>query len=464
MATNYRVGWRRDYWQERHSRLSETTRFLLRLSADDPVAGTDEVCFAGRMNFKVPRVEDYEPLVGAKTVARLLEKAKRLAGFHVTHINSTYYGGGVAELLSTLTLLLNGLGIRTGWRVLQGAPDFFGITKHMHNALQGMPFEFTALKQRIYEEVVFQNSVRNHFNHDMVIVHDPQPLPLIAHYEKNSPWVWRCHIDLSNPHPVLWDYLAGFVERYDAAIFSIKEYTQELNIPQIFILPAIDPFSTKNRELSEEEMNGRLAHYNIPTDLPLVVQVSRFDPWKDPKGVIEAFKLARQETPATLVLLGNFASDDPEGAEIYQDLCMCREERILILPNGDDTALVNTLQRKAAVVIQKSLREGFGLTVTEAMWKGTPVIGGNVGGIRYQIRDGVNGFLTSSVEETAQRLVQLLRDPPARQEMGRRAKETVRERFLMTRYLEQYLDLFGSFEACFRYKGATATRVISEKV
>lgn len=406
------------------------------------------------MDFRVPRVEDYQPLVGSENVERILAKARRFCGFRVTHINSTYYGGGVAELLSTLTLLLNGMGIQAGWRVLQGVPDFFGITKNMHNALQGKPFEFTPLKQRIYEEIVFQNSIRNHLNHDMVIVHDPQPLALIAHYEKRSPWIWRCHIDLSNPHRGLWQYLSQFIERYDAAIFSIKEYAQQLKIPQIFVLPAIDPFSSKNRELSEETMKERLAHYDIPTDLPLVVQVSRFDPWKDPKGVIEAFKMARTETPATLVLLGNFASDDPEGARIYEDLLKCREERIFILPNGDDTALVNTLQRKAAVVLQKSLREGFGLTVAEAMWKGTPVIGGNVGGIRYQIQDGINGFLVSSPQEAGQRIVQLLKEPQKRKDMGRLAKESVREKFLMTRYLERYLDLFGAFEARFHYKGA----------
>lgn len=406
-----------------------------------------------KVEHKLTRVEDYEPLIGPETVDRLLDKARKLYGFHVTHFNSTYYGGGVAELLSSLTLLLNGLGIRAGWRVLQGAPDFFGITKNMHNALQGRPFEFTPLKQRIYENIVYENSVRNHLDHDMVMIHDPQPLPLIVHYKKMCPWIWRCHIDLSNPHRDLWRYLSQFVEQYDAAIFSIKEYTQSLAIPQIIILPAIDPFSSKNCELTEEEMTGRLAHYNIPTDLPLVAQISRFDPWKDPKGVIQAFQIARRETPATLVLLGNFASDDPEGAQIYESLLESRDERVLILPNGDDTALVNTLQRKAAVVVQKSLREGFGLTVTEAMWKATPVIGGNVGGIRYQIQDGVNGFLVSSVEETAGRIVQLLKNPKERDELGARAKETVRERFLMSRYLEQHLDLFTAFEAKFRYKG-----------
>jgi trehalose synthase len=408
------------------------------------------------MTYRTPRIEDYEPLVGAATVERILAKAKGLAGFHVTHINSTYYGGGVAELLSSLTLLLNGLGIQAGWRVLQGSPDFFGITKRMHNALQGMPFRFTHLKREIYESVIFQNSLRNHFHHDMIMVHDPQPLPLIAHYRKKCPWVWRCHIDLSRTHAELWAYLRGFVDQYDAVVFSTKESAPKTRPPQLFFLPAIDPFTRKNQELTRAEMDERLAHYNIPTDRPIVAQVARFDPWKDPIGVIEAFKLARREVDATLVLLGNFASDDPEGAAIYESLLRCRDERILILPNGDDTALVNTLQRRATVVLQKSIREGFGLTVTEAMWKGTPVIGGNVGGIRYQIQDGVNGFLVSSPRECAQRIVQLLKNRPLRERLGRAATDTVRERFLMPRYLEQHLDLFQSFEPSFRYVSSIA--------
>ncbi len=270
------------------------------------------------MNYKLIKVEDYAPFIGDAAVERILSKAARLRGFHVTNINSTYYGGGVAELLSSLTLLMNGLGIRAGWRVLQGSPDFFGITKKMHNALQGMPLEFSRIKREIYENVVFQNSIRNHLDHNLVLVHDPQPLPLICHYKKQAPWVWRCHIDISHPHAQLWAYLRRFVEQYDAVIFSTPEYSQKLPIPELFFLPAIDPFTTKNRRLTEKEMNGRLAHYNIPTDLPLVVQVSRFDPWKDPAGVIRAFKLARKQVDCTLVLLGNFASDDPEGAQIYE--------------------------------------------------------------------------------------------------------------------------------------------------
>src|SRR5438874_2912319 len=197
--------------------------------------------------------------------------------------------------------------------------------------------------------------------------------------------------------------------------------------PQHVFMPAINPFNIKNRQLSDKEIDERLAHYKIPTDLPLVVQISRFDPWKDPKGVVEAFKRARKEVDATLVLLGNFATDDPEGREIFESLCACQDERILILTSGDDTALVNALQTRAAVVLQKSLREGFGLTVAEAMWKGTPVIGGNVGGIRYQIEDGVNGFLVSSVDETAERMVEIINNEELRDEMGRKAQETVRK-------------------------------------
>lgn len=398
---------------------------------------------------KLVQIEDYEQFVGAESVERVREKAKALQDLRVAHVNSTYYGGGVAELLSSLTLLMSSVGIKTEWRVIQGAPDFFSVTKKMHNALQGGQINLSELKREIYEGVVWENAVRNHLDHDRVIIHDPQPLPMIGHYEKKGPWIWRCHVDLTEPNRELWEYLAPFVEKYDAAILSLQEYRQELVTPQMFFMPAIDPFSIKNSPLSEEERQARLDYYDIPTDLPLVVQVSRFDRWKDPEGVIEAFKLARGEIDATLVLLGNIATDDPEGEEVYQSLLGCQDERIIILAR-QDTALVNALQSRAAVVLQKSIREGFGLTVTEAMWKGTPVIGGNVGGIRYQIEDGVNGFLVSSVEEAAQRMVQLIADEGLRERIGQRAKETVRERFLMIRLLEQYLDLLGSFETIYR--------------
>ncbi len=400
---------------------------------------------------RLVRVEDYEPYIGAEAVERLLVKAARLRDLHIVHVNSTYYGGGVAEILSSLTLLCNGAGIRTGWRVIQGRPDFFSITKKFHNALQGAEINFTELKRNIYEEVVYENAARMHFDHDVVFVHDPQPLPLIRHYRKKSPWIWRCHVDLTAPNREVWDYLRGFIERYDVVVLHLPEYAQRLRVPQRFIPPAIDPFAAVNKELSEAEIRDRLEHYGIPTDLPLVVQISRFDPWKDPHGVIRAFKLARREVDATLVLLGNVATDDPEGQEVFHSLMCCREERIIIL-SVQDSALVNALQRTAAVVLQKSLREGFGLTVTEAMWKGAAVVGGNVGGIRHQIEDGVNGFLVDSVEQAAERIVQLIRDPDLRRRLGEAARRTVKERYLMTRLMEDHLDLISSFEAQFRLR------------
>lgn len=401
---------------------------------------------------KLVRVEDYESFVGPKTIERISKKAKSLQHLHVANVNSTYYGGGVAELLTSLTLLMNSVGIKTGWRVIQGAPDFFSITKKMHNALQGGDINLSDRKMEIYEEIINENAIRNHLDsHNMVIIHDPQPLPMINHYKKNGPWIWRCHVDLTNPNRALWNYLVPFIEKYDAIIFSIKDYKKKLKTPQVFFMPAIDPFSILNREMNEKEIKERLNHYNIPTDLPLIVQISRFDRWKDPEGVIKAFRIARKEVDCTLVLLGNVATDDPEGMEVYESLLDCREERIIILSH-QDTALVNALQRRATVVLQKSIREGFGLTVAEAMWKGAAVIGGNVGGIRYQIRNGVNGFLVSSVEEAAARMVQLIKDRKLRQRMGQKAKETVRKKFLLTRYLEQYLDLFSSFETIYRLK------------
>src|SRR5438552_3594360 len=224
---------------------------------------------------RIHQIEDYERFVGAETIDRIHKKAEPLRGLHVAHINSTYYGGGVAELLSSLTLLMASTGIKTGWRAIHGPPDFFSITKKMHNALQGEAINLTEMKRNIYEEVIYENAVRNNLDHNFVIIHDPQPLPMINHYRKAGPWIWRCHLDLTNPNRELWNYLVRFVEKYDAVILTLKEYAQELAIPQLFFMPAIDPFTITNRELSETEINGRVARYEIPTDLPLVVQIAR---------------------------------------------------------------------------------------------------------------------------------------------------------------------------------------------
>ena len=400
---------------------------------------------------RIVHVDQYKKLVGTETIERLKKKAKPLRDMHIVNVNSTYYGGGVAQILAPLSLLMNSLGMKVGWRVIYGSPDFFSVTKKIHNALQGGKINLSRRKMDLYEQIVYENSIRNHLDHDMVIVHDPQPLPIINHYRRKGPWIWRCHIDLTSPHEKLWNYLAQFVEKYDAVILSSEDYAQNLKTPQLYFMPAIDPFSITNRDLTSKEIDERLRYYHIPTDLPLVVQVSRFDRWKDPEGVIKAFKIVRKEVKCTLVLLGNVATDDPEGSQVYQSLLDNREERIIIL-SCQDGALVNALQRKADIVVQKSIREGFGLTVTEAMWKGTAVVAGNVGGIRYQIEDGLNGFLVSSVEETAKRIIELLGDPDLREKLGEKARETVRKKFLLTRYLEQYLDLFNSFDTVYRLK------------
>src|SRR6059058_2197729 len=285
--------------------------------------------------YRITQIEDYGPLVGRERVERIREKARKFKDLRVANFNSTYYGGGVAEMISSLTLLMNSLGLRTEWRVIQGTADFFSITKKMHNALQGGKIDLSGIKKEIFEQVIYENSVRNFLEHDFVIVHDPQPLPLIEHYEKDCPWIWRCHTDLSRPNEEMWKYLRRWIDKYDAVIVSCPEYKQEVKPSQRVFMPAINPFTIKNRELGDNEIHERLAHYNIPTDLPLVVQIPRFDPLKDPKGVVEAFKRARKEVDATLVLLGNFATDDPEGREIFESLCACQDERILILTSGD---------------------------------------------------------------------------------------------------------------------------------
>lgn len=404
-----------------------------------------------RSHVKLPQVEHYEPYIGAEAVDRICKKADRLRGLRVEHINSTYYGGGVAELLSSLTLLMNTAGLHCGWRVLQGRPDFFSVTKKMHNALQGAEINLSDQKKAIYEEVVYQNAVRMHLDHDIVVVHDPQPLPIIRHYRKKAPWIWRCHVDLSAPNRELWAYLKSYIDEYDAVVLSLEEYAQAITPPQLFFMPAIDPFSIKNRALSDEEIEERFSHYGIPTDLPLVVQISRFDRWKDPQGVIDAFRIASREVPCRLVLVGNVATDDPEGQTIFTEVSRQADDRIIVL-SCQDSAFVNALQTRAAVVLQKSIREGFGLTVTEAMWKGVPVIGGDTGGIRRQITDGVNGFLVDSVTAAAARIVQVLKDRDLRERIGRNAHHTVEQRFLLTRLLEQDLDLFSAFEVPFRLR------------
>jgi len=392
-------------------------------------------------------LKNYGNIVGEELVEKIYREAEPLANKHVEHVNSTFYGGGVAEILNSLALLMNDVGIRTGWRLLKGTPDFFNVTKKFHNGLQGEDINLTDIDKRIYLETNEINSVIMHIDFaDCLIIHDPQPLPLINFYEKKQPWVWRCHIDLSNPNQLLWNYLKQFIGKYDSVIVSMEQYKQkDLQKPYHLIPPSIDPLTTKNKFISETEIKKYLSKFGVELDKPVISQVSRFDKWKDPLGVIKAFEIIKKQVDCKLVLLGSMASDDPEGDIIYNHLMeKVKGNRDIIIINFSDDFLVNCLQRASDVVIQKSTREGFGLTVTEALWKGTPVVAGNVGGIPLQVIDGKNGYLINDVKECADRTVKLLKDPKLREEFGAVGIEHVKKNFLITRHLLDYIRLIKS--------------------
>ena len=395
-------------------------------------------------------LDNYIEIVGNKVIAEIFRKARRLNGKQVLHINSTYQGGGVAEILHSLVPLMNDVGIDTDWNTLHGNPDFFTITKRFHNALQGDPVHLTKMKKKLYLEANEDFSKYNHIHHDCVIIHDPQPMPLIKVYKKKQPWVWRCHIDLSNPNSELWEFLSQFLIRYDMAIISNESYRQKgLAMEQRVIYPAIDPVNSKNKELSDKDISKYLKKFGIDTDKPIISQVSRFDKWKDPEGVLKVFKLVKKEIDCRLVLCGSLATDDPEGPKLYERIKKNAEQ---LMDNGDvvliiseNNILVNALQRSSGAVIQKSIREGFCLAVTEALWKGTPVVASNVGGIPVQIKDGESGFLVEPDDTRgfADRVIKILNEPELAREVGEKGKETVRKNFLITRLLEDYLDLLS---------------------
>jgi len=395
------------------------------------------------------RLEDYRGIVSDEILADLHRRASRLFDREVAHVNSTAYGGGVAEILGALVPLMNDAGVKTEWRVLLGSNDFFAITKKFHNALQGGEIHLTDEKKQLYLNTNEAFGQSTHISHtDAMIIHDPQPLPLISFYRKRQPWIWRCHIDLSSPDEELWDYLKGFILRYDLVIVSDESYLHpDLPVKQIVVHPAIDPLSQKNIDLTEERARGFLEDAGVPLDKPLVTQVSRFDRWKDPVGVIESFKKLREEHDCRLVLAGNLAVDDPESAEILRDAHQAAgpllESGDVCFVLGQSDVTINALQRASAVVIQKSLREGFGLTISEAMWKGTPVVATSVGGIPLQLRDGEGGFLIEPGDTDAfvLRVGQLLADPDFAAEMGQIGRERVRSDFLMTRLLGHWLEL-----------------------
>lgn len=373
---------------------------------------------------------------------------EKLSGKRFLHINSTRAGGGVAEILQRMIPILRELGLDARWEVIGGDERFFDITKKFHNALQGRTEKITPEMQQYHYEVNRVNAGTLDLEADAVLIHDPQPLPLIE-YRKTGKWIWRCHIDMSNPFPEVWDYLRQYCDKYDAAVFSVAKFAQAMPIDEFVITPSIDPISDKNRDLTEDEIRETVERLQIPLDIPIILQVSRFDTFKDPIGVIKAYRMAKKYNDCILILAGSPATDDPEGETVLREVKEYAVDdpdiRILLLPPFSDKD-INALQRVATVVLQKSLKEGFGLTVTETMWKGKPVIGGATGGIPLQITHGVTGFLVHSVEGAAFRMRQLLNNPEMAKRMGENAREYVRKNFLITRQIRDYLSVWYSME------------------
>jgi len=399
------------------------------------------------------RVEDFREAAGDDAVDRLLEAAQPFKGSRMVHLSSTAFGGGVAELLASQIAILQDLGIDADWQLMDGSEEFFSVTKLMHNALQGAGVPWTESMESTYMDRARTNASRFTESADFVFVHDPQPAGMLTVLEeegrREGTWVWRCHIDLTHAMEAVWGFLARHVNRYDAAVFTMDDFVRPgLPMRVAVIPPSIDPLSPKNTWLEPEAVREILAGYHIDPGRPIVAQVSRFDPWKDPFGVIDAYRRTKEEFPdLQLVLVGSMAHDDPEGWHYLEQT----EERragdpdIHVLTNlqGVGDIAVNAFQRASAVVVQKSIREGFGLTVSEAMWKEKPVIAGNAGGLRLQVEEGKTGFLVETVEQCADRVSELLRDPAQRDDMGRAGKVRVRDRFLSLREVTDYLELLS---------------------
>jgi trehalose synthase len=395
------------------------------------------------------RVSDYAEIIGAPRYAELRRLAAAVEGRSMLHVNATPYGGGVAEILQNLVPLLRDAGVDARWAVLDAPPEYFDITKKIHNALQGMPLDLSDAEKKLFLDVARDNATQLP-DADVVLAHDPQAVALrhVAAEPKRAGWAWRCHIDLTAAHQPVWSFILPFVEEHDASIWTMPQFVRrDLRNKNVLIqAPTIDPLSRKNREMPRSEAEAIVRRFRVDPARPILLQVSRFDPWKDPLGVIDAYRLVKREVPGVqLVMIGSLADDDPEGIR-YLELTRKHaggDGDVVLLTNLDGAKddEVNAFQRASTVVIQKSLREGFGLVVAEALWKGVPVVGGNVGGIVLQIEDGVSGYLVSSVEEAAARTVELLRDPMLRHRMAEAGRERVRENFLITRELRDQLSL-----------------------
>lgn len=404
---------------------------------------------------KPKSLDRYLESVGEEPLEQIRSLAGQLEGARFLHVNATSFGGGVAELLATVVPLMRGLGLDCDWQVMFGSDEFFNVTKTMHNAMQGMEVAWTPQMEKIYLDKVIENVQRLDTSYDYIVIHDPQPAAMlhVLEYETQQlprgKWIWRCHIDTSDPFLQVADFLFPMIEPYDAAVFTMPDFVPNgYGLPPVeLIQPCIDPVALKNVPLNTATIRAIWESYDIDYDRPTLCQISRFDPWKDPLGVIDAYRIVKEEVPEVqLILAGSMATDDPEGMHYLHrtEEHAGGDDDIFIFTNahGVGSIEVNAFQTGADVVIQKSLREGFGLTVSEALWKRTPVVAGNVGGIRMQIDDGKNGFLVDSPEECGAACLELLRDPTRRMTMGDAAREFVRGRFVTTVLLTRWLELF----------------------
>lgn len=396
------------------------------------------------------KIRNYEPIVGKNVIDELELFASRLTGKTIQNVNSTAVGGGVAEILMRMVPLLNELGVDAFWDVIKGNEKFFEVTKKMHNALHGSKVAFSQEEIDLFNEINEINSRTMDFRGDIMFIHDPQPIGLIQRKKDlGRKWIWRCHIDFSRPDNFTWNFLKSYIEQYDVSIFSAPSFARDISIPQVLIAPSIDPLSDKNCELNQDVIDSVLARFNINKERPIITQISRFDYLKDPVGVIKAFKEVRKYIDCQLVLAGGGATDDPEGEKVLAEVREASSDNpdifLLLLPPASDIE-INALQRASTVVLQKSLREGFGLTVSEALWKAKPVIASAVGGIPLQITHKYSGLLTHTIEGTAFALKQLLQSPEYAKKLGENGREHIRRNYLITRHLKDYLLLFLSLE------------------
>ncbi len=392
-------------------------------------------------------LEEYREFAPKGVVDFLYRLSELVKGRRFLQVSSVRFGGGSAEVLRRTVPIMKSLGIDANWEVIAGVQEFFDVTKRLNNALQGQGQEPTEDMYSVYSQVNKRNAQALNLEADLIMVHDPQPAALVEH-KKDGKWVWRCDLDLSQPQRRVWSFLRRFVVKYDAAVFSLPDFAQRLPIPQFVIHPSIDPLSEKNRELSRSEVNRIMDRLGIPRDKPVLLQLSRFDRFKDPVGTLMAYRLVRKHHPCRLVLAGSGVAHDPEGeavlAEVLERASKDPDIHILQLPPEADLE-INALQRSATIVLHKSIKEGFGLAASEAMWKGKPVIGGIAGGIAAQIVDDVTGYIVHSVEGAAFRIRAMLNNPGMIGRMGGAAREHVRRNFLITRHLSDYLTLLKSF-------------------